>query len=78
VIGRWAAVANVFGVQLAGLPAWILWALIHLFYLVQFRSRVVVFIKWGIQDLTLSRGARLITGTTPSDFRFDATTAKEG
>ena len=56
VIGRWAAVANAFGVHLWGLPAWILWAFIHLAYLVQFQSRILVFIKWGIQDLTFSRG----------------------
>jgi NADH dehydrogenase len=71
VIGRWAAVANVFGVHLSGLLAWIVWALIHIGYLVEFRSRIVVFIKWGFQDLTFSRGSRLITGTTPTDFRFD-------
>ena len=68
VIGRWAAVANAFGIQLWGLPAWIVWAFIHLLYLVQFQSRVLVFVQWAIQDLTFARGARLITGKTPSDF----------
>jgi NADH dehydrogenase len=68
VIGRWAAVANVFGVHLWGLPAWIVWAFIHLAYLVQFQSRVLVFIKWGIQDLTFSRAARLLTGPRFTDF----------
>ena len=71
VIGRWAAVANVFGVHLSGLLAWIVWAFIHVAYLVEFQSRIVVFIKWGIQDLTFARGSRLITETTPTDFRFD-------
>jgi NADH dehydrogenase len=71
VIGRWSAVANVFGVHLSGLLAWIVWAFIHLAYLVEFQSRIVVFIKWGIQDLTFARGSRLITETTPTDFRFD-------
>src|SRR6266404_1006926 len=71
VIGRAAAVANVFGVHLSGLPAWLVWALIHLMYIVQFQSRVVVFIKWAIQDLTFNRGARLITGSATTDFSFD-------
>jgi hypothetical protein len=31
-------------------------------YLVEFESRVIVFIRWGFQYLTFSRGARLITG----------------
>jgi NADH dehydrogenase len=68
VIGRWDAVADTFGVQLWGLPAWIVWAFIHLLYLVQFQSRVLVFVQWAIQDLTFARGARLIAGKTPSDF----------
>jgi NADH:ubiquinone reductase (H+-translocating) len=62
VIGRAAAVANVFGLHFSGLPAWLLWLFIHLMYIVQFQSRVVVFIQWGFEYLTFSRGARLITG----------------
>jgi NADH dehydrogenase len=68
VIGRWAAVANTFGVHLWGLPAWIVWAFIHLAYLVQFQSRILVFIKWGIQDLTFSRASRLLTGPRFTEF----------
>jgi NADH dehydrogenase len=71
VIGRSAAVADVFGLHLWGLPAWLIWALIHLMYIVQFQSRVVVFIKWAFQDLTFSRGSRLITGDVRSDFQFN-------
>jgi NADH dehydrogenase len=71
VIGRAAAVADVFGVHLWGLPAWIVWAFIHLAYIVEFQSRIVVFIKWAIQDVTFSRGARLITGVAPTDFNFN-------
>src|SRR5713101_1030808 len=76
VIGRAAAVANVFGVHLAGLPAWLIWSLIHILYLVQYQSRVVVFLKWAIQDLTFNRGSRLITGKAPSDFNFDREVAR--
>ena len=71
VIGRAAAVANVFGVHLSGLPAWLVWAFIHLMYIVEFQSRIVVFMKWAIQDVTFSRGSRLITGVAPSDFNFN-------
>src|SRR6201997_4477250 len=71
VIGRAAAVANVFGVHLWGLPAWLVWAFVHLMYIVEFQSRVLVFIQWAIQDLTFSRGARLITGVAPTDFNFN-------
>jgi NADH dehydrogenase len=71
VIGRRAAVANAFGVHLSGLLAWIVWACIHVMSLVTFRNRLLVFIQCAIQDLTSSRGARLITGTAPTDFNVN-------
>lgn len=71
VIGRWAAVANAFGAHLSGLVAWIVWAFIHLTYIVTFQNRLLVFIQWAIQDLTFSRGARLITGAAPTDLNFN-------
>jgi NADH dehydrogenase len=71
VIGRWAAVANVFGFKMSGFPAWLVWAFIHLMYIVEFQSRILVFIQWALQDLTFSRGARLITGAAPTDFNFN-------
>ncbi len=63
VIGRAAAVAKLFGVSIWGFPAWLVWLFIHLMYLVEFRSRVLVFIQWGFQYISFSRGARLITGS---------------
>jgi NADH dehydrogenase len=36
-------------------------------YIVEFQSRVLVFIQWGFEYLTFSRGARLITGTAATD-----------
>jgi NADH dehydrogenase len=67
VIGRAAAVANIFGVHVSGWPAWLVWLFIHLMYIVEFQSRVLVFIQWGFEYLTFSRGARLITGTAATD-----------
>jgi NADH dehydrogenase len=67
VIGRAAAIANIFGVQVSGLLAWLIWLFIHLMYIVEFQSRVVVFIQWGFEYLTFSRGARLITGVDVED-----------
>jgi NADH dehydrogenase len=78
VIGRWAAVANAFGVHLSGLLAWIVWAFTHVMNLVTFRNRLLVFIQWAFQDLTFSRGARLITGTAPTDFSVNKEVAVYG
>ena len=77
VIGRWAAVANIFGVHMSGLPAWLVWAFIHLMYIVQFQSRMLVFVQWALQDLTFNRGARLITGPAATDFDFNKELASE-
>src|SRR6266849_2140345 len=69
VIGRAAAVANIFGLHFWGWPAWLIWLFIHLLYIVEFQSRVLVFVQWGFEYLTFSRGARLITGTAESDLK---------
>jgi NADH dehydrogenase len=71
VIGRAAAVANVFEMHLSGFLAWLVWVFIHMMYLVTFQSRLQVFVQWAIQDITFNRGARLITGIAPRDFNFN-------
>ena len=77
VIGRASAVANAFGLHLSGFPAWLIWAFVHLAYIVQFRSRITVFVEWAIEDLTFSRGARLITGSANTDFNFNQEMASD-
>jgi NADH:ubiquinone reductase (H+-translocating) len=61
-IGRWRAVAEVFGARLSGGLAWLAWLFIHIMYLSGFRNRLVVFIQWAWSFLTWQRAARLITG----------------
>jgi NADH dehydrogenase len=67
VIGRGAAVARIFGVHVSGLLAWLIWLFVHLMYIVEFQSRVLVFVEWGFLYLTANRGARLITGHAATD-----------
>ena len=62
VIGRRAGVADFGRLRFHGAIAWLLWLFVHLMYLVQFRNRLIVFIRWGFQFLSFDRGARLITG----------------
>jgi NADH:ubiquinone reductase (H+-translocating) len=61
-IGRAAAVADIKGLKLSGFVAWVVWLTVHLFYLVGFQNRVLVFIRWSVSFFTRGRGARLITG----------------
>jgi NADH dehydrogenase len=62
-IGRARAVADLPPrIRVSGFVAWALWLGIHLFYLVGFQNRLLVFIRWGFNFLTHGRGNRLITG----------------
>ena len=64
-IGRLAAIAKVewpFKAHLSGFPAWITWAVVHIFFLIGFRNRLRVAASWFWTYVTFSRGARLITG----------------
>ncbi len=61
-IGRGAAVADIRGVRFNGYLAWLAWLFIHLMYLVEFESRLLVFVQWAWNYLTWNRRARLITG----------------
>jgi NADH dehydrogenase len=63
-IGRAAAVGTVKGVELTGLPAWLVWLGVHIAYLIGFRNRVAVLLEWAWSYATFKRGARLITETS--------------
>ena len=61
-VGRAKAVGEIKGVQLSGLPAWLTWLLVHLFYLIGLQNRLVVLIRWTFSFARGSSAARLITG----------------
>jgi NADH dehydrogenase len=61
-IGRARAVADLKRLRLSGLLAWLTWLFVHLWYLIGFQNRVLVFIRWSFSFVTRGRGARLITG----------------
>ena len=59
-IGRRAAVAVMGRFKLSGLPAWVAWLGIHIFFLIGFRNRLVVMMEWATAYLTYQRNARII------------------
>jgi NADH dehydrogenase len=61
-IGRKSAVADFGRVRLSGFIAWLLWGIVHIYFLVGFRNRLAVLVGWLWAYLTFERGARLITG----------------
>ena len=48
--------------RFTGFPAWCAWLLIHLIFLVSFRSKIGVMLSWGYTYLVFGRKARIITG----------------
>jgi NADH:ubiquinone reductase (H+-translocating) len=60
-IGRNAAVAHVFGLQLSGFPAWVMWLVVHIIQLIGFRNKLLVLINWAWDYFFYERAARLIT-----------------
>lgn len=64
-IGRAAAVGKIGPLRLSGFVAWLMWALVHIFYLIGFRSRLLVMLEWAWAYVTYQRGMRLITGEPP-------------
>jgi NADH:ubiquinone reductase (H+-translocating) len=61
-IGRGAAVVKLGPLELTGLPGWLFWGFIHVYFLVGLRARFFVALDWLWSFLTYQRGARLITG----------------
>jgi NADH:ubiquinone reductase (H+-translocating) len=76
-IGRAAGVADFGRIKLTGLFAWLAWLLIHIFFLIGFRNRFLVLFEWAWSYVTYERGARLITGETPSLLEPRSTRALE-
>ncbi len=68
-IGRAAAVADIKGLRLSGLIAWLIWLFVHIWYLIGFQNRLLVFIQWFVSFATRGRGARLITEPAASAAR---------
>ena len=61
-VSRFSAVAKVGPLELSGFVAWVAWLLLHLVYLVGFKSKITTVISWTTTFLTMNRGQLTITG----------------
>ncbi|HEY5214288.1 MAG TPA: NAD(P)/FAD-dependent oxidoreductase [Acidobacteriaceae bacterium] len=65
-IGRKAAVARIvwpFHANWSGFPAWMIWMMVHIFFLIGFRNRLSVFRSWAYTYIRMQDGVRLIVGS---------------
>jgi NADH dehydrogenase len=60
-IGRRKAVGAFKGIRFTGLFAWLVWMLVHIYYLIGFRNKIFVFLQWISSYVFFKRGARIIT-----------------
>ncbi|HET9120764.1 MAG TPA: NAD(P)/FAD-dependent oxidoreductase [Solirubrobacterales bacterium] len=68
-IGRSRAVADIKGLRVSGFPAWLLWLMIHIWYLIGVQNRIVVLVRWSVSFFTHGRGGRVIEEFDEADER---------
>ena len=66
IVGRTYAVADLRFVRFAGFFAWIVWAAVHIYFLIGFTNRFLVMVRWGFAFLTKRRQALIFPGPTPT------------
>jgi len=73
-IGKAKAVAVVGKKEFSGFFAWLAWGLIHIFYLISFRNRLIVMMQWFFWYLTGRRHVRLIKPAIEENEKGDTIT----
>jgi NADH dehydrogenase len=65
-IGRRSAVGQVWRFRFRGFPGWIVWLVVHLYYLIGFENRLRVLMRWGWYYLSSDRPIRTIVEADPA------------
>ena len=74
IVGRTYAVADLRFLQFAGLPAWIVWAIVHVYFLIGFANRFFVLLQWSFAFVTKRRQVRIFS--RPAERERDKPAAK--
>jgi NADH dehydrogenase len=60
IVGRTYAVADLRFARFSGFPAWLLWVVVHIYFLIGFANRFFVLVQWGLAFLTKRRRVRVL------------------
>ena len=71
IVGRAYAIADLRFAKFAGFPGWVLWAMVHIYFLIGFANRLFVLLQWGLAFLTKRRRVRVLPVEPPSARRFN-------
>jgi NADH:ubiquinone reductase (H+-translocating) len=61
IVGRTYAVADLRFIRFAGFTGWVLWAGVHIYFLIGFANRLFVLLQWGFDFLTKRRRVRVLS-----------------
>jgi NADH dehydrogenase len=67
IVGRVYAVADLSFSRFAGFAAWVVWAVVHIYFLIGFANRLFVLLQWGLAFLTKRRRVRVLSVEPPSE-----------
>ena len=60
-ISRFNAVADLGRLHFGGIVGWLLWLVIHLFYLIGFKNKITTLLHWTVSFLGRGRSERIST-----------------
>jgi len=66
IVGRTYAVADLRFIRFAGFVGWVLWAAVHIYFLIGFANRLFVLLQWGLDFVTKRRRVRVLSEKPPS------------
>ena len=72
IVGRTFAVADLKHARFSGFAAWLLWAGVHIYFLIEFANRLLVMAQWAISFLTKQRGVRILPLAQAEMIRADS------
>jgi NADH dehydrogenase len=75
IVGRTYAVADLRFVKFAGFPAWVIWAVVHIYFLIGFANRLFVLLQWGFDFLAKRRQVRVLPLEPPAAKKFSDSAA---
>lgn len=78
IVGRTFAVADLKHARFSGFTAWLLWAGIHIYFLIGFANRLLVTLQWGISFVTKRRGVRILPLAQTEMSHADPTVKQSG
>src|SRR5213596_1164271 len=62
IAGRTYALADLRMLRFTGFPAWVVWAVVHIYFLIGFANRFFVMLQWALAFLTKRRQVRVFPG----------------